>query len=68
MGFLFIGAPPQIVTGPQNLTIVEQSDATFTCDVSGAPVPDVVWKKGMFDFRLEVTTSYYLVKMLSLLK
>lgn len=38
-------APPNIVKAPQNLTIVEQADARFFCEVTGAPTPDVVWKK-----------------------
>ncbi|KAL8567567.1 hypothetical protein ACOMHN_054381 [Nucella lapillus] len=38
-------APPQITRRPENLTIVEQSDARLYCQVTGAPVPDVTWKK-----------------------
>jgi hypothetical protein len=46
----FSGAPPQITQAPQNVTIVEQSDARFMCEVTGAPIPTVVWKKGTLFF------------------
>ncbi|XP_076440901.1 protein sidekick-like isoform X2 [Babylonia areolata] len=37
--------PPRITKPPENLTIVEQSDARFFCEVTGAPAPVITWKK-----------------------
>ncbi|KAK7506394.1 hypothetical protein BaRGS_00002506 [Batillaria attramentaria] len=36
-------APPQIVKLPEDLTIVELSDARFFCEVTGAPSPQITW-------------------------
>ena len=34
---------PQIINSPDNLTVVEPQDATFSCQATGRPRPDIVW-------------------------
>ena len=36
---------PQILDSPDNLTVVEPQDATFSCLVTGRPRPDIVWTR-----------------------
>ena len=35
--------PPQIVDPPDNLTVVEPEDATFSCLATGRPRPTIAW-------------------------
>ena len=36
---------PQILDLPDNLTVVEPQDATFSCLAIGRPRPDIVWTR-----------------------
>ncbi|XP_069123043.1 protein sidekick-like [Argopecten irradians] len=37
--------PPELVLPPVNLTVVEGSDARFSCQATGAPKPSIYWVK-----------------------
>ena len=42
--FLFpCAVAPQIIEPPDNLTVVELQNATFTCLATGRPRPEIVW-------------------------
>ncbi|XP_070184420.1 protein sidekick-2-like [Littorina saxatilis] len=56
-------APPQIVEAPENLTIVEQSDARFLCKVTGAPTPTITWMKVVDGVEQEVVFGGRLQKV-----
>ena len=36
---------PQILDPPNDLTVVEPQDATFSCLATGRPRPDIVWTR-----------------------
>ena len=36
---------PQIIDSPDNLTVVEPQDATFSCLAAGRPRPDITWTR-----------------------
>ena len=39
-------SPPELLTSPRNLSIIEGGDARFPCETRGAPKPVVTWSKG----------------------
>jgi len=41
--FLFSTVPPQILDPPDNLTVVDPEDATFSCLATGRPRPAIAW-------------------------
>ena len=41
----FSTVAPQILDPPDNLTVVEPQDATFSCLATGRPRPDIVWTR-----------------------
>ena len=42
--FLFLSTvPPQILDPPDNLTVVEPENATFSCLTTGRPSPRIMW-------------------------
>ena len=42
--FLFLSTvSPQVLDPPDNLTVVEPEDATFSCLATGRPRPTIVW-------------------------
>ena len=43
--FSFSTVAPQIPDPPDNLTVVEPQDATFSCLATGRPRPDIVWTR-----------------------
>ena len=50
-----------IITGPNNLTVVQGNNATFTTSVSGKPVPTVQWYKNGAELTGEVSANLTLV-------
>ena len=34
---------PQIIDAPDNLTVVQAEDASFSCLATGTPIPKIVW-------------------------
>ena len=45
---LLLGSPPDIVKGPQDLSVIAGDSARFPCEVTGAPKPLVRWYRGNF--------------------
>jgi len=50
-----------IVNGPNNLTVIQGNDATFTTSVSGKPVPTVQWYKNGAELPSEVSANLTIV-------
>jgi len=49
--YLLHAVAPQILDPPDNLTVVEAEDATFSCLVTGRPRPAIAWFR-LSDFTL----------------
>lgn len=42
----FAGMTPAFTAAPVDITVTDGAVATFTCQVSGAPKPAIMWKRG----------------------
>ena len=47
----FFPVPPEFISSPQNVTVIEEQNANLTldCTVNGNPTPDVKWTKDGID-------------------
>uniref|UniRef100_F6QD70 Hemicentin 2 n=1 Tax=Ornithorhynchus anatinus TaxID=9258 RepID=F6QD70_ORNAN len=51
--------PPTIAPGPTNLTLTAHSQATLSCEATGSPKPQVVWKKDGQTLNLDLSQGPY---------
>lgn len=45
-----VGVSPSFTTPPSDITVTDGTSAVFTCEISGAPKPAIVWRKGTLDY------------------
>ncbi|KAL3875338.1 hypothetical protein ACJMK2_033296 [Sinanodonta woodiana] len=50
-------APPQLKNPPQNVTVIEGTDARFPCETTGAPVPVTTWFKVVNDLAVQIKSE-----------
>lgn len=55
--------PPTITQSPQNSTLLSNITLTITCQVNGAPFPDVTWTKD--GETVDITTRVHLASTFS---
>lgn len=48
------------ITGPNNLTVIQSSNATFAASVAGNPAPTIQWQRNGVDISGETSPSYTL--------
>lgn len=41
----FVVVPPNLITTPSNITVVEGTTAKFHCNATGNPIPKITWLK-----------------------
>lgn len=51
------GNVPPNISGPNNITVIQGNNATFTASVAGAPTPDVQWQKNGVEIPGATTAS-----------
>ncbi|XP_038601048.1 LOW QUALITY PROTEIN: hemicentin-2 [Tachyglossus aculeatus] len=51
--------PPTIAPGPTNLTLTAHSQATLSCEATGSPKPQVLWKKDGQMLNLDLSQGPY---------
>src|SRR4029077_9095936 len=51
---------PSISGGPNNTTVVQGNNATFSATVAASPVPSIQWQRGGVDIPGATTASYTL--------
>ena len=51
LNWLFFLVPPEFISSPQNVTVIEEQNVNLTldCTVYGNPTPDVKWTKDGHD-------------------
>ena len=53
---------PQILDPPDDLTVVEPQDATFSCLATGRPRPDIVWTRLSDMVQLQPPSVYFTIE------